>query len=76
MPNAGAPSGPAKPVKQAREKAEQREQIDEALRPDPDLAPHGGHAVTRNQPSPEARDEDVPNRPDRPPQPDKVGRQR
>lgn len=75
MPNAGSPAGPAKPTNKAREDAEMREQIDEALRPDADRAPHGGHAVTRNEPSPEARGESVPDRPRFPP-PDKTGRQR
>jgi hypothetical protein len=75
MPNAGSPAGPAKPTNKAREKAVMREQVDETLRPDPERAPHGGHAVTRNQPSPEARDESVPDRP-RTPAPDKTGRRR
>jgi hypothetical protein len=61
MPNSRLPSGPARPLNRERDAASEREEIDEALNPAAtERDPREGRQPTRNQPSPEARNEDVP----------------
>jgi hypothetical protein len=58
--NSQRPSGPGQPTHRDRALADQREEIDEALNPNAERDPRDSHQPTRNQPSPQPRNEDVP----------------
>ena len=65
MKNSNRPAGPGKPTAEDRAQADEREEIDEAFSEPPAGNPRDGRAPTRNQPSPAARNEDIPQRDER-----------
>ncbi len=60
MPSAGRPSGPAKPLNKARDAVNEREEIDETLSEAEQTVERTGRSSSRQQPSPQARNEAVP----------------
>jgi hypothetical protein len=61
MPNAGRPSGPDTPLKKARDAIDEREEIDETLSGAQETVSRTGRSSSREQPSPQARNEAVPD---------------
>jgi hypothetical protein len=60
MRNSNRPSGPGKPTSEQRDMADEREEIDETLT-DPQAGnPRDGRAPTRNEPSPQPRNQSIP----------------
>ncbi|MEW6704664.1 MAG: hypothetical protein AB1430_07430 [Pseudomonadota bacterium] len=59
MKNSNRPAGPGQPTHLQRAQADEREEIDEALNPQAERDPREGHQPTRNQPSPQPRNESV-----------------
>jgi hypothetical protein len=62
MKNSQRPAGPGQPTSRQRDAADQREEIDEALNPNAERDSREGHQPTRNQPSPQPRNESLPGR--------------
>lgn len=63
MPNARRPAGPTNPTHTARDEADTREQVRDALDPAAPRAPHA-HQPSREQPSPQPRNESPARRKD------------
>jgi hypothetical protein len=66
MPNAKRPAGPATPMRIRKEDITAREEIDDTFATNPEKAVKGGHAGSRQQPSPKPAGESRPSNGDAP----------
>lgn len=61
MKNSTGPSGPGNPLAKKRDQEDLREQVNEILNPQAERLQRDGQVPTRNEPSPNPRNQTVPD---------------